>query len=382
MKCEKIRKEVQKMIVMDIKVNNLYGFTNFHMNMSYPKKIVDSYIDGEFLKERPNFRYKKVNILMGANATGKTTIGKMLMMIFNFMDKKEGDQITNIVCDPQNSATFSMDFVVNDYNLYRIDTSIAAKTEDKYTSSDIFTSVRMVDIKPKDSYESCVKRLEKIPMNHGNSYIQELEKIKGLSWLFEYPADSQFGHLKIPKNSERYTQILENTLRSLDPSVEKVEKVDVVENTYVIRMKNQALVMQDGNVVESNILSSGTKAGIAVAGMLTSMIEGECSFYYCDEKFSYIHSEIEKAFLIIMIECLGENNQLFFTTHNTDILELALPKHSFTFLKKDLNDKDEPIKCISASKYLKRNTDSLKNAVDNDLFSTAPNIELIYQIIE
>ena len=54
------------------------------MNLSYPKKIVNSSIENEFLTGFTNFRYKKVNILMGANATGKTSFGKMLMNIFHF----------------------------------------------------------------------------------------------------------------------------------------------------------------------------------------------------------------------------------------------------------------------------------------------------------
>ena len=49
------------MIIMDMKIDNLYAFKNFHMNMSYPKKIVASTISDEYLIDRPNFRYKKVN---------------------------------------------------------------------------------------------------------------------------------------------------------------------------------------------------------------------------------------------------------------------------------------------------------------------------------
>ena len=56
------------MILMDIKMDNIYGFTDFHMNFSYPKKIVNSVIDSEWLSGYPNFRYKKAVILMGANA--------------------------------------------------------------------------------------------------------------------------------------------------------------------------------------------------------------------------------------------------------------------------------------------------------------------------
>ena len=42
MNYEEIYREVRKMIVMDIRADNLYAFKNFHMNMSYPKKIVNS----------------------------------------------------------------------------------------------------------------------------------------------------------------------------------------------------------------------------------------------------------------------------------------------------------------------------------------------------
>ena len=47
-----------KMILMDMKVDNLYALNDFHMNMSYPKKIVNSSIPNEFLEDRKNFRYK------------------------------------------------------------------------------------------------------------------------------------------------------------------------------------------------------------------------------------------------------------------------------------------------------------------------------------
>ena len=61
------------MIVMDVRLDNIYAFKNFHMNFSYPKKIVDSYIEDEYLQDHPNFRYKKAVVLMGANASGKTS---------------------------------------------------------------------------------------------------------------------------------------------------------------------------------------------------------------------------------------------------------------------------------------------------------------------
>ena len=175
---------------------------------------------------------------------------------------------------------------------------------------------------------------------------------------------------------------MDYTLRALDPAIKKVEKSKEVDNTYIVHMESRDLIIQDGEVIKANVLSSGTKAGIDIAHVVSSIYAGECGFYYCDEKFSYIHSEMEKAFLTIMINGLRDNEQLFFTTHNSDILDLPLPKHTYTFLKKDINDESQPIKCVYASDFLKRNTDSMRNAFDNDLFSILPNIELVYEIAE
>ena len=86
-KHEQINKGERAMIIMDIKVDNFYAFKNFHMNMSYPKKIVDSTIEEEFLEERPNFRYKKVNIIMMKKKKQKFQLILLQIPIF-FIDLK------------------------------------------------------------------------------------------------------------------------------------------------------------------------------------------------------------------------------------------------------------------------------------------------------
>lgn len=93
------------MIVMDLKIDNFFAFNNFHINMSYPKKIVDSLINPEHLQDRPNFRYKKVNIILGANATGKTSLGRILMSSFNFISRKEIVALTDCINDNSKEAS-------------------------------------------------------------------------------------------------------------------------------------------------------------------------------------------------------------------------------------------------------------------------------------
>ena len=63
----------------------------------------------------------------------------------------------------------------------------------------------------------------------------------------------------------------------------------------------------------------------------------------------------------------------------SDILDMDLPKHTFAFLRRDDTDEGR-VTCVYASDYLKKNTDILKNAVDNDLFSASPDVEGIYAL--
>ena len=51
------------MIVMNVMLDNLFDFHDFSVNFSYPKKLVKSTIEHEYIKTKPNFRYKKVNII-------------------------------------------------------------------------------------------------------------------------------------------------------------------------------------------------------------------------------------------------------------------------------------------------------------------------------
>ncbi len=379
MKSEEITHRRDTMIVLDIQLDNIYAFKNFHLNLTYPKKIVGSCIKDEHLNDHPNFRYKKVNIIMGANASGKTTFGHALMYIFNFLSRKNYEKLTEIISDPTKEASFALDVAFPSNMFYRIICKIAPSKDEKYNAENLSLSVQKEKILAKDSYESCVKRVEETLYTPDKDYLRELEKLEKIGWYFEYPRDTD-RILSLPDKDERFRAVLENILKALDPSIQAVDFSQDVEKTYVVRIPGGSAILQNGEKFDTDKLSSGTKAGVEIAQVVVSLLKGSYGFYYCDEKFPYIHSDVEKAILSLMIDCLKPNDQLFFTTHNTDILEMNLPKHAYTFLRKNVDCVGCPITCINASEVLKRNTDSLKNAVENDMFSSSPALELIYDI--
>ena len=115
------------MIVMSVALDNLYGFQEFSLDFSYPKKIVRSPIVDEHLPGCPSFRYKRVNIIMGSTATGKTTLGKALLAIFNFIERKDASALTEAICDPAKPARFCLRFVTKEKVLSQVETTINAR---------------------------------------------------------------------------------------------------------------------------------------------------------------------------------------------------------------------------------------------------------------
>ena len=372
------------MIIMNVKLNNLCAFKDFHINFSYPKKILNSTIENEFLPDFPNFRYRKVNILMGTNASGKTSLGKMFKNIFSFIRRRELVNITDSIADVEKESDFLIDFIPNKTHLCRVEVNIPPKGDEEYSIDRCKISIKWVKIKKEDSYERCAKKIDlgkEVKELNGLGGLEKFSKAVGFGWYFIYPF-SISSNIKIGDlENARYLKILKNTLMTLDNSIVDVIRVKDIDNTYAIVMDNKKLIIQEGELLDpNNILSSGTKAGIYIADLLTSIIEHKNGFYYCDEMFSYIHSDIERVMLSVMISKLKEGEQLFFTTHNLDIVDMNLPKHSFWFMKKANNGGNISIACESASSKLKKTTDSVRNALENDVFTAAPRLELLYDL--
>lgn len=382
-----ILNEDKIMIIMDIKVNNLYLLNDFHMNMSYPKKIKNSTINAEYLKNRPNFKYKKLNIIMGANASGKTSLGKLLMHFFNYMRDGSYDRFIDIIGDDKKNSSLTIDFVTHEYNLYRFEMVIIPNEVD-ISNSNVNINIISTPIQSKDSYETCANRLNQID----NAKVSSIERnsVKTNGWFFSYPIDSiENKKYSSIENDSVYLNILESLLQTLDPAIHCVIKMDKLDNTYAIILQNHSVILQDGKILDGDILSSGTKAGIEISYIIASLICNRHDFFYCDELFSYVNSDIEKACLSIIIDKLVDGKQFFFTTHNSNVLDMQFPNHSFAFFKKhvykserNVNEyiDDISIECMDASKFLKNSKVSLRNAVENDLFCTSPDLNKLYEI--
>lgn len=342
------------MIFMDVELNDITGFEDFHINFSYPRKLNDSNIPNEFLKKFSNFRYKKLNIIMGANASGKTSFGNVLKNFVSFLKSKQIELLTKMVKTDSVEGSMKIDFVDDSNKFYRFHLYY-----DKGYKYDLYS----LKINKNDSYETCCKRISKKIIRGEKANINEVDN--------ENNNKVNEGVL--------YTKILEVVLKSLDDAILKVEKINnsIEDHNFIVYHKNFTTFIENKEVVANSKLSTGTKQGIKIANFIYDMLVDRYSFYYCDELFTFTNSEFEKACLSFMVSLLDEDKQLFFTTHNSDILDIDLPLHSYVFFRKKIEDNNIKNSTVFADSYSNKNTCSLRNAVENDVFDLTHQIETL-----
>lgn len=365
------------MIIMSVKLNNFYSFKNFEICFSYPRKLKKSTIEYEYLENNPTFKFKRLNIIMGTNSSGKTTFGKMMMYIFNYIATQNISSFENTINNKNEKATFEIDIVLKnnkEYELFRLNATLS---ETQMLELDKL-ELKSASIKKGETYEKVIKKLKLIDTYVKNQDKREkiekiLEQLNRLGCFFYF---TRLNEVKKIKNLE----VAKNILKTFDNSIEDIKKIENTENGYKILFKNRdSVLLQNGKVVDKEVLSSGTEEALRIIYSIDQMIQQGDRPFYIDEKFSHAHSELEKAILSIMIELIGKESQLFFTTHNIDLLNMNLPVHSFTFFTKE---GDGEINVVYPENVIKRNDRFLINHVKNNLFGTMPKDELIYDILE
>ncbi len=381
------------MAILNIKLDNVLSFYDFDVNFSFPNKLKTSIIENENLEYVPSFRYKKLNIFVGSNASGKTSLIKCIWRILLFLNRKEKIILDEIANKNDQDSKIEIDLVEDtkeNHILHRYKILISEKLID----SKVMVSHTYVNLSStkssKDSYENKLKELESIPDNYVD-YIECLKDITPYSgWRVvlpatEYPFDTiTFEKTKNEYEQQTYIKILNDVFKTMDSSIINVNESSDTDNAYVIEHDcgKKIIIQEEMKLSDIPLLSSGTKYAVNIANIIYGIKHHNNGIYLVDEQFSYVNSDIEAAMLSTMASLLGPNEQIFFTTHNMNILSLGFPFHSFYFMKKEkVNDKQiVTINCGSEADN--RNNVSPKTIIDNDMFNTAPNVNKIFELAE
>jgi ABC-type oligopeptide transport system ATPase subunit len=106
------------MVILRVACDNLYMFKNFELDLTYERKINHPLAINDVLFEGSKIRVRKNIIIMGANASGKTTFGKLLCAILNFIRGRNLDDedfsLSRIQYDKGKDAFFEIEFVIKD----------------------------------------------------------------------------------------------------------------------------------------------------------------------------------------------------------------------------------------------------------------------------
>lgn len=382
------------MVILNMKLDNVLSFNDFQVNFSYPKQVKTSIIENENLKNIPTFRYKKLNVFVGSNASGKTSLVKCIWMTLLFLARKEKQAMKKIINYNDKPSKIEIDLVNDTNDFHELHRFKILVTDKLNKDKDIQILISHAEVKlssansSKDSYETKSKELDEIEDNY-QDYLDALrEEDKFSGWNVTLPAtEEQFDHVNFigdKAHENEYLQILNSLFKTLDNSIDNVKKSKDATDAYVVTLdSNKKIIIQDGMRISAiPLLSSGTKYAINIANIIYSIKFHMNGIYLIDEQFSYVNSDVEAAILSTMVSMLGPNEQIFFTTHNINILGLGFPFHSFYFMKKEIYDGKTKIIINCGSEANNKNNMSPRTIIDNDLFATAPDTNRIFMLGE
>lgn len=375
------------MIFLKLKIDNFYMFKNTFIDFTYSKKINNSTIEGEYLEEFPNIKYKKVCIFMGANASGKTSLGRVMCAINNYLVGRPIEDVTSKICDKDKNASVEVIYITPEtktINKLSVLLNTSGLVHEEYAflklrkSKSLLDTLEEIDtIKPNFVYG--------INGEHGdieNPGFKSVAFSKGYelcgnynNWNYMFCTSSSL--TGVEENTD--VELLKKILNTFDSSIIDVKKIqESNKNAYVIKFANgNDVITEDGRILDEDRLSRGTLESIEVAGFVDFLMRNHDATLFLDEKMAYSHSELELSVLNLMIEQLGKNSQLFYTSHNYDVLEMSLPSHSYTFMRKeDFVEVTHPEKLG----YTK-NDRNLLGFVKNDVFNTLPDTTKIEELL-
>lgn len=397
------------MLFSRVEIAGLYTFNGAVLDLTYERKLANNTISNEYLSGHKNFNIKKVCILSGANASGKTTFGKILCGIQNYLSRnnivdylKKGlnnDNVAEIKVEfvvlvdkawHLRSVTFSFNkdgIISEEYASIKIGKNDSSRTARKKLKARV---TAQENGRNKNDYK---KYLHDSPIGKSN-FSEDLADEESNNWTYVFAETSPEQETTLWNDDQSISpNFIYRVLHTYDPNISKIVAVyeDQKEDAAIpeaigfnIHFVNgdRVLIDKDGQINDKTRLSLGTYKGIRVTGFLSRVIRQannkfpSSGIFYLDEQLVNSHSEIEKGIVNLIIDKLGENSQFFHTTHNYDLLDMNLPIHSYMFFRKD-----EYTEIVAPEKEFKKNDRSLINYVKNDIFGTLPNLDGLDEIL-
>ena len=387
------------MIILRVACDNLYMFKNFAVDFTYERKSNHYLSENDRLFAGSKIKVRKNLIVMGSNASGKTTFGKLLCMIFNFIygkDLSDGSfNIPSARYDKSKDSSFEIEFVIDDtaYLLKAHFHNDNLHTE-KIFRQKIYKSYNIQTLRKKltegeviETYDAVTNLLNIGCKSYAFASLKEFVDLrKKIGFWFSFS--------ELPLNSSTYLgetniEFLNNVLPKIDNSVISVKRLTVEgengesakTNSYQITFKNkEVLTIPDGDLTRCDKrLSHGTFEAIDFLFTFDELSNRKGYFFYIDERLSHMHSELEAYLIYQAFSKKSFDSQIFFTTHNAELLDLNAPITSFLFFRRSGEGFNE---VIYPSEVLRKNIRSLRMHYENDYFGVLPDYSVLDKFFE
>ena len=387
------------MIILSLKCDNIFMFKDFFIDFTYSRKLSHPLSEKDYLFPGSRINVRKRMLILGGNASGKTTFGKILCAISNFIIGRtlvdEKLHLQKAIYALKKESSFEIEFVMEDI-AYRLKAVFNSKELLRETLSvvkihksyNIKNLRRLLDTTAdKFFYKKEGRSLRsngelkpffsKVLTNPSNKNIFEhISKNMGFHYMFSNFAE-QSSESKINIPVKMFNDILPN----IDNSVEKVLPITTSDkkiktNSYLISFKNGTnITIPDGDLMASNKdrLSHGTYEALKFLNIINEIKYRIKDIIFVDEKLAHLHVELE-AYLIMKSFQLNRSSQIFFTSHNSELLDLNLPNNSFILFKRNENGYNE---MVYVSDKVKKNDRRIRYLYENDFFGVLPDYSIL-----
>ena len=386
------------MVILRVACDNFYMFKNFELDLTYSRKVNHPLSKDDELFEGSRIKVRKNLIVMGANAAGKTTFGKLLCVVLNFIRGNNLDDqyfaLEKIQYDKSRDASFEIEFFVNgvayllkasfrDYNLQQeqvfrqkvYPTYSIQKLRNRLRTSSAIETFDANDKQMNIGFKSFAFSVSK------PSKFDESVNRLGFWFMLSEPISNATVY-----RSEVDIEFLDKMLPAIDNSVKSVKRLQVEgdstpTNSYQISFKNnETLTVLNGDLKTCGYrLSHGTFESIDFVFSLSVLRKGLASIFYIDERLSHMHPELEIYLARQAFLQKPKDAQLFFTTHDTELFDLNAPNASYMIFRRNSEGFNE---VIFVSDRLSKNDRNLRNYYENDYFEVIPDYSVLDKLFE
>ncbi len=392
------------MIFLNVKINNMFGIKEVNLDLTYPRKTPVSPID-QYLKEYNGINYKKIYIIMGANASGKTSLARSFCYIQNFLLghtlHTKSDVLSKVHLDRNETFGFSCVFCANDF-IYSVEVEFDKDNlvSEKWKKIALFPTItnsvlnkRLSDSEYIYTYNIDTHNLfevenqSNIIFEHKSSFLSNVKFKKDKQIIldnnmFYYRfSGKQFENVTVHKMID--LEFFKNILQSFDSSIVSVESSKDDVDEILIKFQNGVTERLIDNRVSSNsILSSGTQEAIGLAMILYEIMKKQNEgIYFIDEQMAFSHSDIESTIIKLILTWVeNKDTQIFITSHNKSILDIGLPAFNYTLLRR--NEFTNDIEVINPENSIVHKSRSLKSLIEKDIFSISPSFEKLLDLVD